>query len=498
VSREQKDLGIHSQPDGSTNWEKDRASRGQCMSDKQLRRPLRLPMALLAIMELVIFGSAWLLAQVPELLRDPSAPLQPLDGNLPRLLLFLTAMSFGMAAMGLYNDRQVLSPIGLFLRVAIAALLGSLLLSLVSVCVPQLRIEMGVLLVGSVIVVAGSFVWHSLLDHIARNNAFKRRVVVYGSGRRAASVLQLPERRDQRGLTVMGFIPSVGEEGAETEVAERRIELRTTLRAHCLANSISEIVVAMDDSRWGIPFNAFLECRLAGIQVTDLTAFLERETGKIRVDLAHPSWTLFAQGFSRNSLEGQLERAVDVVASLVLLLATWPVMLLTALAIKLEDGFGASVLYRQIRVGEHSEPFQLLKFRSMREDAERDGTPRWAAANDDRVTQVGRIIRKLRIDELPQILNVLSGQMSLVGPRPERPEFVSQLDRAIPFYAERHTIKPGVTGWAQLCYPYGADEQDAAEKLQYDLFYVKNRTLLFYLAILLQTVEVVLCGKGAR
>ncbi len=186
------------------------------------------------------------------------------------------------------------------------------------------------------------------------------------------------------------------------------------------------------------------------------------------------------------------------VASLMLLLATWPVMLLTVLAIKLEDGFGASVLYRQVRVGEHGKPFQLMKFRSMREDAERDGKARWAAANDDRVTRVGRIIRKLRIDELPQILNVLSGQMSLVGPRPERPEFVSQLDRAIPFYAERHTIKPGVTGWAQLCYPYGADERDAAEKLQYDLFYVKNRTLLFYLAILLQTVEVVLCGKGAR
>ncbi len=171
-------------------------------------------------------------------------------------------------------------------------------------------------------------------------------------------------------------------------------------------------------------------------------------------------------------------------------------MLLTVLAIKLEDGFGASVLYRQVRVGEHGQPFPLLKFRSMREDASVTARPAGPLQNDDRVTRVGRVIRKLRIDELPQILNVLSGQMSLVGPRPERPEFVSQLDRAIPFYAERHTIKPGVTGWAQLCYPYGADERDAAEKLQYDLFYVKNRTLLFYLAILLQTVEVVLCSKG--
>src|SRR5262249_29426414 len=160
-----------------------------------------------------------------------------------------------------------------------------------------------------------------------------------------------------------------------------------------------------------------------------------------------------------------------------------PVMLLTALAIKLEDGPDAAILYRQVRVGVHGQTFQLLKFRSMREDAERDGRARWAAANDDRVTRVGRVIRKLRIDELPQILNVPAGQMSVVGPRRERPEFVSQLNTKIPFYSERHTIKPGITGWAQLCYPYGSDEVDATEKLQYDLFYVKNRTLLFYWAI---------------
>jgi lipopolysaccharide/colanic/teichoic acid biosynthesis glycosyltransferase len=166
-------------------------------------------------------------------------------------------------------------------------------------------------------------------------------------------------------------------------------------------------------------------------------------------------------------------------------------------AIKVLEGPKASIFYKQVRVGQYGRPFKLLKFRSMREDAERDGA-RWCAVNDARVTRVGRIIRKLRIDELPQLLNVLGGQMSLVGPRPERPEFVSHLDRQIPFYCERHTIKPGITGWAQLCYPYGSDESAAAEKLQYDLFYVKNRTLLFYLAILLQTVEVVLCGKGAR
>jgi len=456
-----------------------------------------MPVFLQASMEFVIFGAALLLAQLLTSLSGDTAALLngPLEQIAPRVLIFITVMSFSMAAMGMYNVRQVLSPFGLLLRVGLGAAGGTVIITLISQLVPELQINTNALLLGTALVVAGAFGWHSLLDRIARNNAFRRRVVVYGAGRRAVSVTQLPERRDQRGLTIVGFIPSVGEES--DEIGERRIELRTSLHEYCKANAISEIVVAMDDSRWGIPFNAFLDCRLGGVQVTELTAFLERETGKVRVDLAHPSWTMFAQGFNRNTLQSRLERIVDVVASLTLLLVSWPVMLLTVLAIKLEDGLHASVLYRQVRVGERGHTFQLLKFRSMREDAERDGA-RWAVANDNRVTRVGRIIRKIRVDELPQILNVLAGQMSLVGPRPERPEFVSQLDRAIPFYAERHTIKPGVTGWAQLCYPYGSDERDAAEKLQYDLFYVKNRTLLFYLAILLQTVEVVLCGKGAR
>jgi sugar transferase (PEP-CTERM system associated) len=459
----------------------------------------QLPVGMLAGMELVIFGAALALAaRLPQII-DSAVPIaHDIGGSLPAAVLFLTVMCVAMAAMGLYNVRQVLKPAGLLVRITVAASGGAVAVGLISRLVPELYIAGEVLLGGAALVIAGSFTWHTVLDRIARDNAFKRRVVVYGAGRRAVSLMQLPARRDQRGLNILGYIPSVGEDGEPGAVpSERCIELRTSLHEYCRVNAISEIVVAMDDSRWGIPFNAFLECRLAGVTVTELTAFLERETGKVRVDLAHPGWAMFASGFCRNSLQSQLERVVDVVASLLLLAVTWPVMIVTVLAIKLEDGLSAPVLYRQVRVGERGHTFQLLKFRSMREDAERDGA-RWAAQNDTRVTRVGRVIRKLRIDELPQILNVLGGQMSLVGPRPERPEFVSHLDRTIPFYCERHTIKPGITGWAQLCYPYGSDETDAAEKLQYDLFYVKNRTLLFYLAILLQTVEVVLCGKGAR
>jgi sugar transferase (PEP-CTERM system associated) len=242
----------------------------------------------------------------------------------------------------------------------------------------------------------------------------------------------------------------------------------------------------------------FLECRLAGIEIIDLATFLERETGKVRLDVTSPSWFIFGEGFRVSPAQQTMERAFDVVASLGLLAAASPLILLATLAIKLEDGLRAPVLYRQRRVGQHGRVFGVLKFRSMRIDAEKPGEARWAVTNDPRVTHVGSVIRTTRIDELPQLVNVLRGDMSFVGPRPERPEFVEQLEQVIPYYRERHAVKPGITGWAQLCYPYGASEKDALEKLQYDLYYVKNRSLVFDLAILVQTVEVVLWGKGAR
>jgi sugar transferase (PEP-CTERM system associated) len=241
-----------------------------------------------------------------------------------------------------------------------------------------------------------------------------------------------------------------------------------------------------------------LECRLEGVEIIELVTFLERETGKVRLDVLNPSWMIFSEGFRQGRVHGSLERAFDIAASHVLLAAALPLMILTVLAIKLTEGPRASIFYRQVRVGQYGRPFKLLKFRSMREDAERDGKAQWAQKNDSRVTKIGSFIRLTRIDELPQILNVLRGEMSFVGPRPERPEFVDQLNEKIPYYRERHSIKPGITGWAQLCYPYGSSEQDATEKLQYDLFYVKNHSLLFYLAILVQTVEVIVWRKGAR
>ena len=276
---------------------------------------------------------------------------------------------------------------------------------------------------------------------------------------------------------------------------ERIVDPGEALLAYCRLQEIDEIVVALDDRRRNFPVHTLIEARLGGIEIIELVDFLERETGKVRLDVLNPSWIIFADGFRRNAWRRISGRTFDVVVSLLLLAVAWPVMLLAVLAIKLEEGPGAPVLYRQVRVGLEGRRFNVLKFRSMRVDAER-GQAQWAAKEDPRVTRVGNFMRRTRVDELPQLLNVLVGDMSFVGPRPERPEFVEGLEQRIPYYRERHAVKPGITGWAQLCYPYGSSEEDAAEKLQFDLYYVKNHTLLFDLVIMLQTAEVVLWGKG--
>jgi sugar transferase (PEP-CTERM system associated) len=471
------------------------------MALKVFRNFWQRPTAVLAGMEFLVFAAALCLISLPHF--DGESPLaEPhFTEALTRALLFAPVLSISMVATGLYNERQAFDLVGLLTRIAVSSLGGMLVIAIVAALVPELGFGREALSLGVILVIAGSAGCHFVVAKLAGEHVFKKRVIVYGAGRRAASLMQKQAAAGAEGIlggfTTVGFMPAVGDEPSAVST-ERRVELRGSLLEHCRGHEITEIVVAMDDGRAGFPFEAFLECRLAGIAVSDLTEFLERETGQVRIDLVHANWMVFSAGFARNSLQSHLERVFDLIASFALLALTWPLMILAVVAIKIEDGPAATVLYRQVRVGERGQPFKLLKFRSMREDAERDGRPRWAAANDDRVTRVGRVIRKLRIDELPQILNVLNGEMSLVGPRPERPEFVSQLNTKIPLYRERHTIKPGITGWAQLCYPYGSNENDAAQKLQYDLFYVKNRTLLFYLAILVQTVEVILWGKGAR
>jgi sugar transferase (PEP-CTERM system associated) len=245
-----------------------------------------------------------------------------------------------------------------------------------------------------------------------------------------------------------------------------------------------------------MPMRELLDCKLQGVRVSDIATYFEQNLGQIRLESASAGWLIFGEGFNQGFVRSSVKRLFDIAGALVLIVLTLPIMALTALAIKLESP--GPILYRQERVGLGSKTFNVVKFRSMRTDAEKDGVPRWATAADSRVTRIGRVIRKLRIDELPQLFGVLSGDMSLVGPRPERPYFVDQLTQDIPFYAVRHSVKPGVTGWAQVSYQYGASREDTVEKLQYDLYYVKNHSLFLDLVILFETIGVVLTGKGAQ
>jgi sugar transferase (PEP-CTERM system associated) len=259
---------------------------------------------------------------------------------------------------------------------------------------------------------------------------------------------------------------------------------------------VEEIIVAMDDRRQGFPEAFLRECRLRGIAVRDIVSFLERESGRMCIELAQPSWLIYSEGFRCSLLRLAVKRVFDVFVAAVLLLVTAPVMLIAAIAIFLEDR--GPILYSQVRAGKNGKPFRMLKFRSMSVNAEPGAKAIWAQRNDPRVTKVGAFIRRYRIDELPQALNVLLGHMSVVGPRPERPTFVASLSRSIQYYSERHYVKPGITGWAQVRYPYGASETDAREKLGYDLYYVVNHNLAFDLMVLLQTVEIVLLRIGSR
>jgi sugar transferase (PEP-CTERM system associated) len=321
----------------------------------------------------------------------------------------------------------------------------------------------------------------------------RRRLMVYGTGERARAVAR---SLHESGVELLGHIASPNE--TEHQVVNR-VAPATGERLDQMARrlGVDEIVVALSERRGGsMPLRALLDCKLQGVRVTDAATYFEQNLGQIRLDAMSAGWLVFGEGFDQGLWRTAVKRLVDIVGALVLIALTWPLMLLTAIVIKIESR--GPVLYRQERVGLHGQPFDVVKFRSMRTDAEKDGVPRWASAADSRVTRVGRIIRKVRIDELPQLFGVLVGHMSLVGPRPERPFFVDQLTKDIPFYAVRHSVKPGVTGWAQVNYQYGASREDTVEKLQYDLYYVKNHSLFLDIVILFETVGVVLTGKGAQ
>ena len=409
------------------------------------------------------------------------------------LASFTGVMLTAMISIGVYGAESLRSLRYAGARLVVAVSLGIILLSFIDWTV------------------AGSLFWRSTLSYamgltilfvmanriiiggILGAHAFRRRVLVLGAGHRAERLRQLGERPES-GFVIVGYIGMSDQSPVILEAINRNAIHNLTRFVENLG--VSEVVLALEERRNALPLHDLLRIKTAGVHVNDFSSFIERETGRVDLDTVNPSWLIFSDGFSSGrAVSSVAKRMFDVLASAILLALTLPVIMLFALLVKVDSRGPA--FFRQRRVGLYGQAFNVIKLRSMRLDAEVGGA-QWATQDDPRITRVGRFIRKVRIDELPQTWSVLKGEMSFVGPRPERPEFVSDLEDKLPYYAERHMVKPGITGWAQINYPYGASIEDSRHKLEYDLYYAKNYTPFLDLLILLQTIRVVLWHDGAR
>lgn len=408
---------------------------------------------------------------------------------------FTIGMVVVMSSMGLYDwdSWDVQQPVGW--RLAGAFLLGFVLMAAVSYVWPSFM--PGPLVLGATAAVAWSGIWllRAGFRRSDRLGSFKSRVLVLGTGSRVAPLTEHARRNGNN--EIVGYVSLRPAKHYVPPSKVLTLEPGETLYSIVEKHSIDQIVVAVRDRRGGgLPIQELLECKTRGIKVVELATYFEREYRQVMLESLNPSWMVLGDGFRQDFFNRTMKRGFDLLAGLTMLVLAFPIIIVAGLLVYLESG--GPVFYRQKRVGRGGRIFTLYKLRSMRQDAECDGTAHWAKKDDDRRTVVGRFIRKWRIDELPQVFNVLRGEMSFVGPRPERPAFVEQLEKQIPYYALRHSAKPGITGWAQVRYPYGASVDDAVEKLQYDLYYVKNRSLFLDIMILLATIEVVAWGWGAR
>ncbi len=432
---------------------------------------------------------------------------QPTDEDLVNFPLRAGAFAFvilmSMVAMGQYQtpplQGKFLLP-GILTRVLISMILGGLGLFVLYYLIPELLLGRGLLAYSLICAFVGVVLTRLVFYHTVDTRLLRRKILILGTGKVVEGMFDgvHPTRAltpPNASYSIHGFVAFANEEPIVPE--QFIVKPGNSLADYCQAYDIEEIVLAISDRRKKLPVDDLLNCKLSNVNVIDLVSFWERELGMVRIDMLNPSWMIFTDGCKRGGFDQFIRRLFDFAASSLILAMMFPILILTALAIFIESGFKGPIFYSQERVGLNGKTFKLLKFRSMITNAEKDGA-QWAAANDTRITAVGKFIRKTRIDELPQIINIFKGDMSIVGPRPERPEFVEKLDKSIPFFSTRHRVKPGLAGWAQLKYPYGASEDDAYNKLQYDLYYVKNHSFLMDLFVLLQTVEVILLGKGAR
>jgi sugar transferase (PEP-CTERM system associated) len=394
----------------------------------------------------------------------------------------------------LYDLTVVHSSRELLIRLLQAAGAASIIIALLYLIVPSIAIGNGIFVSSLVIFLIAIIAWRLLFNRLAYSANLEERVLIVGAGPTARLVARQIQSEHDYGYRVVGFIhdTNVGQGVFNPATLGAAEDIPRIVRDY----EVDRIVVGLSDRRGKLPISELLEAKMSGVYVEDAASMYERLTGKILVDDLKPSWLIFSDGFVISRWTRLLKRSADVLLASIGAFLSAPLALLTALAVKLEST--GPVLYGQDRVGENGRIFTVWKFRSMRQDAEKGGTPIWAKDRDDRVTRVGRVIRKTRLDELPQFWNVLRGDMSFVGPRPERPYFVEQLAKEIPFYQQRHSVKPGLTGWAQVKYQYGSSVEDAMEKLRYDLYYVKHLSVSLDVSIVFDTVKVILFGKGAK
>ena len=419
--------------------------------------------------------------------------LGPLADRAWSLIGFAAVILTAMIAVGVYGADALRSMRFATARLLVAVSLGIIALTFVDFLFGGhnfWRSTLAYAMLGAIVALVMN---RLVVGGILGASAFRRRVLVLGAGLRADRLRKLSERPES-GFVIVGYVAMTESQPEVAEAINRNAIHNLTRYVENLG--VSEVVLALEERRNALPLPDLLRIKTTGVHVNDFSSFIERETGRVDLDTVNPSWLIFSDGFSSGrAISSVAKRLFDITVSLLLLSLTAPVIALFAVLVKLDSNGPA--LFRQNRVGLYGQDFAVIKLRSMRTDAEANGA-QWAVLDDPRVTRLGRFIRKVRIDELPQIWSVLKGEMSFVGPRPERPEFVADLEQQLPFYAERHMVKPGITGWAQINYPYGASIEDSRHKLEYDLYYAKNYTPFLDLLILLQTLRVVLWHEGAR
>jgi len=420
--------------------------------------------------------------------------VEPVHTRIPQMLSFAASLMLAMIAVGVYGAQATQSIRFAAARLIVAISLGVIFLALIFFLVPALTFWRSNLFYAMLVAMGLLVSLRILLGKTLGGQAFKRRIVVLGAGARAQRLKALAQRPGA-GFVVVGYV-SMSEANRVIPEAIARDAIYN-LADHVVLLNASEVVLALEERRNALPLKDLLRIKTTGVHVNEISTFLERETGRVDLDSVNPSWLIFSDGFSAGRrLSSIAKRIFDIIASSILLLLTGPIILFAALLVKLDSRGPA--FYRQQRVGLYGQEFWIVKLRTMRQDAEVKGQAVWAEKDDPRITRLGYWLRKLRIDELPQSWTVLKGEMSFVGPRPERRQFVEDLEQHLRYYAERHMVKPGITGWAQINYPYGASIEDARHKLEYDLYYAKNYTPFLDLLILIQTVRVILWPDGAR